>query len=295
MTTQAHRVSEPATIGETLPAGASVVAALLDGFNRERIAGLAPFLHPEVIWTSDPHVPEPGVYRGAEAVKAYLVGLVSPFEAFRLAPEEYIERGDQVLALTRAYGRNIASPVELVLDWSLLFTIKDGLALRIRSFLNRDEALRTIERSLAQSQADNFAMLTELYSDFNARGRAEAILQHMHPEVEWTTDPAGFDPGGTYSGRSAVRSYLSGLLQGFQRISVEPLESLALADGRVLVRSRVDGRELQTGASVSFEWSQLWTFSDSLVVAVRTFLDWETARAAVANGAPLPDRGDVPA
>jgi ketosteroid isomerase-like protein len=135
------RVADP----DEWPAPASVAQAIFDGFNRERVQGLIKHLHPDVVWTSDPTVPEPGVYSGATAVAAYLVGLVSPFEAFRIEPLEYIERGDEVLAITQAYGRNIASPVELVLVWCLLFTVRDGRAVFIRSFLAKDEALQYMD------------------------------------------------------------------------------------------------------------------------------------------------------
>ncbi|GAC1436507.1 MAG: hypothetical protein NVSMB51_08040 [Solirubrobacteraceae bacterium] len=124
---------------------ADVARAIFEGFNRERVQGLVPYLHPEVVWTSDPNVPEPGIYDGLTAVTAYLVGLVSPFEAFRIEPQEYIDRGEEVLAITQAFGRNIASPVELALVWCLLFTVRDGRAVLIRSFLDKDAALRYME------------------------------------------------------------------------------------------------------------------------------------------------------
>jgi ketosteroid isomerase-like protein len=126
----------------------------------------------------------------------------------------------------------------------------------------------------------NVAALTTLYAHFNEAGDAGAVLDCLHPDIAWTTDPAGFDPGGTYVGKAAVEAYINGLLSAFERVCVEPVESVPVGDDRVLVRTRVRGRAFRTHAEVSFEWAHLWRTAGELVVDVQTFLDWERAKDA---------------
>ncbi|GAC1436503.1 MAG: hypothetical protein NVSMB51_08030 [Solirubrobacteraceae bacterium] len=124
----------------------------------------------------------------------------------------------------------------------------------------------------------DLSAVTALYAHFNEAGDARAVLEQLHPDVSWTTDPDGFDPGGTYTGKTAVEAYINGLLSAFEEVHVEPVESVTLGEDRLLVRTEVYGRVFFSQAVSRFEWCHLWTIAGGMIVAVQTFLDWERAR-----------------
>ena len=86
---------------------------------------------------------------------------------------------------------------------------------------------------------DEQALLTGMYEDFNTR-RMEAVLAHMHPDVEWAN---GME-GGHVHGVDAVRAYWTR-----QWAAIDPhVEPLSIADdsaGRFIVEVHQTVRDLE--------------------------------------------------
>jgi ketosteroid isomerase-like protein len=55
-----------------------LVRQAFEAFNRDGLPALQEFWDPEIVWHTDPMVPEPGVYEGREAVTAYLEASYGP-------------------------------------------------------------------------------------------------------------------------------------------------------------------------------------------------------------------------
>ena len=91
----------------------------------DTVAAFEPYWHPEVSWHTDPRMPEPGVDQGAEAIRTDL-------------------DGEEVLAVVTLTGHPLAATERETqfLDWSLILTLKEGKVFRIRSFLDKAEALK---------------------------------------------------------------------------------------------------------------------------------------------------------
>jgi ketosteroid isomerase-like protein len=126
-----------------MPAGENVELArrLYDSFIRRDFAGAVEFLDPEIELLPPKGTLEEGSYRGYEQVRAHLAGLMDPFEDVRIQPEDFIEAGDQVVAIVHVSGRGRGSGLPIDTTFAHLLTVRDGKVVRFQAFFDREEAL----------------------------------------------------------------------------------------------------------------------------------------------------------
>jgi ketosteroid isomerase-like protein len=81
------------------------------------------------------------VYYGLEGVQEFFRDLHASFREMKVEVEEWIDAGDQVIAMVRSYGRGKRSRVPVEMLEAHLWTVHDGLLLRLQVFATRAEAL----------------------------------------------------------------------------------------------------------------------------------------------------------
>ena len=89
------------------------------------------------------------VFRGHEGAVRWREVITSTLDGFHVGVEEIIPAGEGVyVAFVHFTGTGTTSGVEVTLDAANVFTMRDGVVLRMDSFQDRDDALRTfgIER-----------------------------------------------------------------------------------------------------------------------------------------------------
>jgi len=82
------------------------------------------------------------IYRGLDGVRDYFREWVSIFDALGSEVEEWIDAGDDVIAVLRSHGRGKRSGVPVEQHESHLWTLRDGKLRRLRIYRSRDEALK---------------------------------------------------------------------------------------------------------------------------------------------------------
>ena len=107
--------------------------------------------------------------------------------------------------------------------------------------------------------AEHEPLLRDLYAAFNARD-VDAVLAHVHPDVDW---PNAFE-GGRVHGREAVREYWR---RQFEQIDphVEPERFTATEDGRVAVRVHQVVRDLDGAIVAEGRVTHVYAIRDGLV------------------------------
>jgi ketosteroid isomerase-like protein len=90
----------------------------------------------------DPDLPGGGVFRGPDGLADYLHEYADAWEEYRIEVEELRKVGDRVVALLRHVGRGKGSGVESELRDAHVWTVKNGVVVRWRTYLDRAEALR---------------------------------------------------------------------------------------------------------------------------------------------------------
>jgi uncharacterized protein len=83
-----------------------------------------------------------GVYRDTETPNSRLRSWLSPWDHWYCEAEEYIQQGDVVVVLARYRGRGKGSGVAIEREGAHVWKLRDGEAVRLEVFADRDRALR---------------------------------------------------------------------------------------------------------------------------------------------------------
>jgi ketosteroid isomerase-like protein len=109
-----------------------------------------------------------------------------------------------------------------------------------------------------------------------SRGEVDAVLELMHPDVEWHPPPTSVEPQ-PLRGIDAVRQFLAPNF--FESQSAEPLE-VTVEGNRVLVEARVRARGAGSGIEIDGIAFHLYAFEDDKVVRFEAYIDRDQAMAA---------------
>jgi uncharacterized protein len=80
-------------------------------------------------------------YSGPEGVQEYFRDWLGAFGGLRSEVEEWIDAGDQVIAMVHAYGRGRRSGVPVDMLEAHLWTVREGRLRRLQTFATKAEAL----------------------------------------------------------------------------------------------------------------------------------------------------------
>jgi ketosteroid isomerase-like protein len=139
-----------------------IVRRAYEAFNRwgvhpggARSTEVPPLLHPEVQFHTYANVPEPGVYRGRDAMMEYHERVFGQFERVRIELQELLPAGDSVVLVTRQHTVPKGSAQEIVQHVVDVWTIRDGLLAVRKPFATRAEALEALGLSEQNAHADS--------------------------------------------------------------------------------------------------------------------------------------------
>jgi ketosteroid isomerase-like protein len=121
---------------------AELVRTAYEVWNRRDFARIWELLDPEVVVDARARVMNPDVYTGHEGFQRMVDEMGETWDEWRLEPEEIIDSGEQVVVATRVRARGRASGVELDDLVYNVWTLRDGKALRLALYYDRDDALR---------------------------------------------------------------------------------------------------------------------------------------------------------
>jgi ketosteroid isomerase-like protein len=106
------------------------------------------FWQPDIVWDfSLSGIPGLGVYQGYAEVKAFFeedwFGAF-PFEEWEVQLGKVIDLGDQVIALGRQRGRGASSGAVAELEFTQIYTMRDGAVAKVDTYLDREKALEAV-------------------------------------------------------------------------------------------------------------------------------------------------------
>ncbi len=104
-------------------------------------AGLA-FIDPEFEVATPPSLAsEPDTYRGHDGVRRWFGAFDDGLEDVYLEPRELTDAGDDVLVETVLHGRGRTTGLDVTQVAFLVWTMRDGKAVRVEAFPERGQAL----------------------------------------------------------------------------------------------------------------------------------------------------------
>ena len=98
-------------------------------------------VHPDFEWVTSSRVPLAGTYRTPAEVQRFFDEEWEAFDEVTVEPEEFFERGDQIVVFARTRFHPAGSTAAVENRTGHLWTMRDGVAVRCEVFAHREHAL----------------------------------------------------------------------------------------------------------------------------------------------------------
>jgi uncharacterized protein len=124
---------------------------------------------------------------------------------------------------------------------------------------------------------ENVEIVQRYLDHWNETG--EPLWAEIDPDAVFVIDPGAF-VAGTYRGHEGIRELLRLTAEVFDQFRYE-VDDLVDAGDSVLVLGRIRARGIQSGATGTQHGALVFQMRDGQIVAYRSYLDRDEARAAV--------------
>ena len=131
-----------------------IVRSATEAWNRGDIEAWLPHFDSGIVWYALPEEPEPGPFRGHEAVRAMASRWMDLLSDFRLEVKEYVEAGEYVMVPARVLGRIAASDTDVTIDEIFVNKCRNGRIIEVRECRTLDEAIGATGLSEQDAHAD---------------------------------------------------------------------------------------------------------------------------------------------
>lgn len=111
-------------------------------FNGGDIGWMCDHMVPAIVWDDSKHVPGTKTYEGMDEVRSYLESFSRVWREACFTPERFVARGDRVLVEVWFSARGAQSGAEVEAALSHLYEMRDGQAVRVTTYLDREQAER---------------------------------------------------------------------------------------------------------------------------------------------------------
>jgi ketosteroid isomerase-like protein len=120
-----------------------VVRRVLDRYN-ETAEPPWDAIDPAVEWVIEPPAWIAGTYRGHEGVRSCFGRIAEAFDRFQFEVDEYVDAGDRVGAIGHSRVHGGRSGVTTGQPFAMVFEIRDGSVVAMRSYVQPDDALEAL-------------------------------------------------------------------------------------------------------------------------------------------------------
>lgn len=130
-----------------------LVRKMYDAIERDDHEAYRTLVDPQISWEVLEGYPEGGKRSGYNAVfegDGFFPSLYKQFDEWHANPDEYLDAGDNVVALGCYRGRVIANGVRVEAPFAHIWTVHNGKLIRMRQFTDTVEFTRSITGESAQ-------------------------------------------------------------------------------------------------------------------------------------------------
>jgi ketosteroid isomerase-like protein len=123
----------------------ALVRTAMDSFNLDGVDAIADQISPDFETTTPPSLSvEPDTYRGPEGVRRWFDAWEGTMDEVRFDVDELVDAGDRVIAVSRMVARSHTTGIEVEQAVALVWTVRDGRAVRLDPYATREEAVRAV-------------------------------------------------------------------------------------------------------------------------------------------------------
>ncbi|HEX2233337.1 MAG TPA: nuclear transport factor 2 family protein [Thermoleophilaceae bacterium] len=118
------------------------VRQIYEGWARGDFRAGVSLYDPDVVLVLRPEFPEAGTYRGPEEIRRYMrEDFLRDLDEASIAGNEFLDAGDCVVVHVTQRGTGPGSRLPVAMSYYQVWTLRDGLVVRIESIRTRREAL----------------------------------------------------------------------------------------------------------------------------------------------------------
>jgi ketosteroid isomerase-like protein len=99
--------------------------------------------------------PEQQTYEGVEGTRAFMRAWLETWDEWELEAEAFHDAGDRVVAITRQRGKAKSSGLPVDMHFAQVWTLRDGIALRMEMYADPSEALKAAGLSEQDARAES--------------------------------------------------------------------------------------------------------------------------------------------
>jgi ketosteroid isomerase-like protein len=119
-----------------------LVRKLFDVYNERSFDENAELIDPEIVWDlSRIELPDGASYTGRSGLRSFVDAWEEGFESDHVAAREIVDGGDRVVVLVHHRGRGKISGIEIDQTYAMVWTLRDGRAVRMDMYPTWDEGL----------------------------------------------------------------------------------------------------------------------------------------------------------
>ena len=126
------------------PEAKDIVVASYEALNENEIDAAMEALAEDAEWHESEVLPDTGVYRGREAIRAFLTDFLGSWERFHQTVEEVRQKGDRVLVMIHLEATGRGSTADVDARYAHLWTVSGTQGTRVDAFYDRAEALAAL-------------------------------------------------------------------------------------------------------------------------------------------------------
>ncbi len=124
--------------------GLDAIVASYEALNRGDIDVAMEALAEDAEWHESEVLPDTGVYRGRDAIRAFLTEFLGSWERFHQTIEEVRQEGDRVLVMIHLEATGRGSTADVDARYAHLWTVSGTRGIRVDAFYDRAEALAAL-------------------------------------------------------------------------------------------------------------------------------------------------------
>jgi ketosteroid isomerase-like protein len=119
-----------------------IVRRGFEALSKGGVEALLPFIHPEFeVTTPSQFAAEPDTYRGHEGIRRYFDSFYDAMDEVRFEPGEFRDAEGCVIVPTKLIARGRTTGIETQQDVVLVWSLRDGLAIRVEVYATIEDAI----------------------------------------------------------------------------------------------------------------------------------------------------------
>ena len=125
-----------------------IVELGFEAFNERGVEGILPYIHPEFEATTPPNLAsEPDTYRGHDGIRRWFDSFDEVMDGIRWDAHDFQQVGDTVVVEFTLRARGKTTGLDFGQDAVMVWSLRDGKAIRLELFESLDEALQAAQES----------------------------------------------------------------------------------------------------------------------------------------------------